>query len=78
MNLSVLATLTGVVSAVSVLISLLLLKRQIRQSEKNQRALIQQGRAGRSADIVMRLMSTDYRHVAVDDAAVFGNLFGLA
>jgi hypothetical protein len=60
MELSVLATLSGIVSAVSVLISLLLVKHQIRQSDKNQRALIQQGRAGRSADIVMRLMSSDF------------------
>ena len=60
MNLSALAALSGIVSAVSVLISLLLVRRQILQSEKNQRALIQQGRAGRSADIVMRLMSSDF------------------
>jgi hypothetical protein len=59
-NLSVLATLAGIVSAVSVLISLLLVKRQIRHSDKNQRALIQQGRASRSAEIVMRLMSSDF------------------
>ncbi len=60
MSLSVLTTLAGTVSAVAVLISLLLLKRQIQQSEKNQRALIQQGRACRSADIAMRLMDTDF------------------
>jgi hypothetical protein len=61
-TLSILATLSGIVSAVSVLISLLLVKRQIAQSDRNQRALIQQGRAGRSADIVMRLMSSDFAH----------------
>jgi hypothetical protein len=60
MNLSTLSALSGIVSAVSVLISLLLVKRQMRQSEINQRALIQQGRAGRSADIVMRLLSSDF------------------
>jgi hypothetical protein len=59
-NLSVLATLAGIVSTISVVISLLLIKRQIRHSDKNQRALIQQGRAGRSADIAMRLMSTEF------------------
>ena len=59
-NLSVLATLAGLVSTISVVISLLLIKRQIRHSDKNQRALIQQGRAGRSADIAMRLMSTEF------------------
>jgi hypothetical protein len=60
MSLSVLTTLAGTVSAVAVLVSLLLLKRQIRHSDKNQRALIQQGRACRSAEIAMRLMSTDF------------------
>ena len=60
MNLSLLATLAGIISAGAVLISLLLLKRQIRHSDKNQRALIQQGRADRSADIAMRLMSPDF------------------
>ena len=60
MNLSVLSTLATAVSAAAVLISLLLLKRQIAQSEKNQRALIQQGRASRSAEIAMRLMEADF------------------
>ena len=60
MSLAILSTLTGAVSAAAVLISLLLVKRQIRQSEKNQRALIQQGRASRSAEIAMRLMDSDF------------------
>jgi hypothetical protein len=60
MSLSVLSTLAGAVSALAVLVSLLLLQRQIRQSEKNQRALIQQGRACRSAEIAMRLMDSDF------------------
>lgn len=59
MSLAYLTSLASAVSAIAVLVSLLLLQRQIRQSEKNQRALIQQGRAGRSAEIAMRLMSTD-------------------
>lgn len=58
--LSLLTTLAGAVSAVAVLISLLLVKRQIQQADKNQRALIQQGRACRSADIAMRLMDADF------------------
>ncbi len=53
-------TLAGTVSAVAVLISLLLIKSQLRQAHENQRALIQQGRASRSAEIAMRLMSTDF------------------
>jgi hypothetical protein len=60
MSLSDLAPMAGTVSAVAVLVSLLFLKLQVRQSEKNQRALIQQGRAGRSADISMRLMTSDF------------------
>lgn len=60
MGPSVLSALAGGVSAVAVLVSLLLLQRQIRQSEKNQRALIQQGRASRSAEIAMRLMDFDF------------------
>jgi hypothetical protein len=60
MRLSDITTLAGIVSAVAVVISLLLLHRQLRQAHKNQRALIQQGRAGRSAEIAMRLVSTDF------------------
>lgn len=60
MTLSVLSTLATAISAVAVLVSLLLLRRQIQQSEKNQRALIQQGRASRTADIAMHLMEADF------------------
>lgn len=58
--LAFLSTLAGTISAVAVLVSLLFLKRQIRQSVKNQRALIQQGRACRSAEIAMHLMNPDF------------------
>jgi hypothetical protein len=60
MSLSDLTSITGAVSAISVLVSLLFLKVQVRQSEKNQRAMIQQGRASRSAEIAMRLMASDF------------------
>ena len=60
MSLSILSTFAAAISAVAVLVSLLLVQRQIRQSEKNQRALIQQGRASRSAEIAMRLMDSDF------------------
>jgi hypothetical protein len=60
MSLSDLTSLTGTVSAFAVLVSLLFLRVQVRQSEKNQRAMIQQGRAGRTAEIAMRLMSSDF------------------
>jgi hypothetical protein len=57
------ASIGGAVSAIAVLVSLLFLSLQIRQEEKNQRALIQQGRAGRTADIAMRLMAADFAEV---------------
>lgn len=60
MTLSEISTLTGAISAVAVLISLLFVRRQLRQSHDNQRALIQQGRANRSAEIAMRLMDTEF------------------
>jgi hypothetical protein len=60
MSLSVISAVAGVVSAASVLISLLLVKRQLRASHLNQQAMIQQGRASRSAHIAMRLMSADF------------------
>jgi hypothetical protein len=60
MTVASLTSLAGAVSALAVIVSLVLVRNQIRQSEKNQRALIQQGRAGRSAEIAMRLMSTDF------------------
>ena len=63
MSLSELAPIGGVIIAVAVLASLLFLNIQIRQSEKNQRALIQQGRAGRSANISMRLIASDFAEV---------------
>jgi hypothetical protein len=63
LSLSDLAAVTGAVSAVAVLASLLFLNRQVHLSEKNHRALIQQGRAGRTADIAMRMMASDFAEV---------------
>jgi hypothetical protein len=60
MNLTELTSLASAVSAIAVLLSLLLVRSQIHQSQKNQRALIQQGRAGRSAEIALRMMSSDF------------------
>jgi hypothetical protein len=59
-RLSDITALAGAVSAVAVVVSLLLLHRQLRQAHNYQRALIQQGRAGRSVEIAMRLVSTDF------------------
>jgi hypothetical protein len=63
MSFSELTAIAGVVSAVAVLVSLVFLNLQLRQSEKNQRALIQQGRAGRTTDIAMRAMAKDFAEV---------------
>ncbi|QJW94386.1 hypothetical protein [Frigoriglobus tundricola] len=60
MIFSAISTLTGIVSAAAVLASLLLVRRQLQESHVYQQALIQQGRASRSADIAMRLMSPDF------------------
>ncbi len=60
MSLSAISTLAGIVSTIAVVASLLLVRRQLRDSHRNQQALIQQGRASRSVDIAMRLMSTDF------------------
>jgi hypothetical protein len=63
MTLSDIASIAGAVSAVAVLVSLVFLNIQVRQSKKNQRALIQQGRAGRTADIAMQIMASDFAEV---------------
>jgi len=63
MNVSDVAAIAGAVSAVAVLISLLFLNIQLGLTQKNQRALTQQGRAGRTADIAMRLMAKDFSEI---------------
>ncbi len=55
MALSDLASIGSFVSAVAVLISLVYLSVQVRQSERNQRAIIQQGRATRQSDLLLRI-----------------------
>ena len=60
MNLSDLASIAGDISAIALVITLVFLNLQVRQSEKNQRALIQQGRASRTVDIAMGIMSADF------------------
>ena len=55
MSLSDLASLGNFVSGFAVLVSLLFLIQQIRQANKNQRAMIQQGRATRIADFLLHV-----------------------
>ncbi len=59
MSLSDLASIGSCVSGVSVLISLIYLSLQVRQSERNQRAILQQGRAARTTDTMLRLADGD-------------------
>jgi len=55
MNLGDLASLASLVSSVAVLVSLLFLGFQMRQSNRNQRSLMQQGRSDRNVDLLSRL-----------------------
>src|SRR5690349_24047749 len=55
MSLTDLTTLASLVSSAAVLVSLLFLGLQIRQSTRNQRTLMQQGRSTRNVDLLSRL-----------------------
>lgn len=54
MSLSDLASIGSLVSGIAVLISLVYLNLQTRQSSKHSQALIQQGRAGRTSELLIR------------------------
>jgi hypothetical protein len=55
MSLADLASLASFVSSIAVLVSLLFVGLQIRQSNRNQRSLMQQGRSARNVDLLSRL-----------------------
>src|SRR5579864_7709910 len=55
MTLSELASIGSFVSGLAVLVSLVFLTLQIHQANKNQRAIIQQGRATRLADFLLHV-----------------------
>ena len=63
MNFNDVAAVAGAVSALAFLVSLLLLNIQVQATQKNQRAVTQQARAGRTADIAMRLMAADFADI---------------
>lgn len=63
MTFADIADMAGAVSAVGVLVSLFLLNVQVHATEKNQRAMTQQARAGRTADIAMHLMAPDFAEI---------------
>lgn len=68
MSLSGLASIGSLISGVAVLISLIYLALQVRQAERNQRALMQQGRADRNANVNLRTAERD-----MVDAVFSGN-----
>src|ERR1700704_6973197 len=55
MSLTDLTSLASLVSSVAVLLSLLFLGQQIRQSNRNQRSVMQQGRSARNVELLSRL-----------------------
>jgi hypothetical protein len=55
MSLSDLASLGSFVSGFAVLVSLIYLALQVRQAERNQQALIHQGRAARVSELILRV-----------------------
>jgi hypothetical protein len=55
MILSDVAAVAGIFSSAAVAVSLVYLALQVRQAEKNQKALMQQARADRSYDILLRM-----------------------
>jgi hypothetical protein len=86
MSLADLASIGSLVSGVAVLISLIYLALQVRQSERNQRALMQQTRASRTTDLLIAIsqpgITESYYKVADGDDDVslidirrFGSLF---
>ena len=63
MTLSDLASVGSFVSALAVLISLIYLALQVRQAERNQRALMQQGRADRVSGNCLKMAEPGPSHV---------------
>src|SRR5689334_1331973 len=71
MSLADLASFASLASSVTVLVSLLFLGVQIRQANRNQRSLMQQGRSARNVELLNRLtdpkLSETMLHVAKGD-----------
>src|SRR5579859_6559562 len=55
MTLSDAASVAGIISSAAVALSLVYLALQVRQAERNQKAMMQQGRADRTTDLMMRI-----------------------
>ena len=65
MSIADLTTVASLVSSVAVLMSLIFLGLQIRQSNRNQRSLMQQGRSTRNVDLLSRLGDPKVSHTFV-------------
>jgi hypothetical protein len=65
MTLSDLAAVGNFVSGIAVVFSFAFLALQIRQANLNQRSLMQQGRSGRTIDVLMRLAAPNLSATAV-------------
>jgi hypothetical protein len=74
MSLSDLSNIGSFVSGVGVLISIIYLAVQVRRAEKYQRALMQQGRAARVADLFMRMAEPGLASAMVKGQAGDANL----
>jgi hypothetical protein len=59
MNLGDFSSLANLASNLAVLVSLLFLGLQVRQANRNQRSLTQQGRTGRNVELLTRLTEPD-------------------
>jgi hypothetical protein len=76
MTLSDLASLGSFISGVSVLVTLIFLLFQMRQTNRNQRSLVQQSRAAMQVDAIIRHAEPQFTEVtarAVDPAAEFSD-----
>ena len=63
MSFADLTSIAADVGSIALVVTLVFLNLQVRQSEKNQRALIQQGRASRTVDIAIGIMHADFAKV---------------
>ncbi len=63
MGMADITSIAADMGALALVVTLVFLNLQMRQSEKNQRALIQQGRANRTVDIAIGIMKADFAKV---------------
>ncbi len=81
MSLSDLASIGSFVSAIAVVVTLVFLTLQMRQTNRNQRALMQQGRSARGAESILRMAEPELgdryiRGNAADRSMTEGEIWG--